>query len=200
MSTATLVIFVGCATAPVKYTDVQDGNWRAKALIKDKEQAKSYIVYLNLNLKRDANTRMDVSNALGGGVASVVADNKEVRYILIDSKRFYFGTPQPGVMRPILAVPFDPRWLQNIMFETPLSEKSWTCSKDSDGFLQDCLDAVTGVKIIWSARQGPKKTILIEHPKASVQINVQSFKPKVEERENLFTLEPPNGFQKLRVR
>lgn len=199
-SAAIIFVYVGCASAPVKYADFGEGNWRAKALIKDKEQSKSYIVNLNLNLKKDAGTRMDVTTTLGGGVASLVADGKEVRYVLIDSKRFYFGSPQPGVMRPILAVPFDPRWLQNILFETPLSEKSWTCSKDSQGFLQDCVDSVTGVKITWSQRQGPKKTILIEHPKASVQINVQSFKPKVEEREGLFTLEAPAGFQKLRVR
>lgn len=190
----------GCASAPMKFADVNDANWKAKALIKDKEQSKSYIVNLNFNLKKNENTRMDVTTTLGGGVASLVADNKEVRYVLVDSKRFYYGSPQPGVMRPILAVPFDPRWLQNILFELPLSEKTWTCTKDGNGWLQECQDSATGVKITWSQRQGVKKTILIDHAKATVQINVQSFKPKVEERNNLFTLEAPQGFEKLRVR
>lgn len=184
----------------MKFADVHEANWRAKALVKDKEQSKSYIVNLNFNVKKNENIRMDVTTTLGSGVASLVADNKEVRYILLDSKRFYFGQPQPGVMRPILSVPFDPRWLQNILFEIPMEEKSWTCTKDGAGLLQECQDAVTGVRITWSQRQGAKKTVLIEHAKASVQINVQSFRPKVEERTNLFTLEAPQGFQKLRVR
>lgn len=143
---------------------------------------------------------MDVTTTLGTGVASLLVDNREVRYVLFDSKRFYYGTPQVGVMRPILAIPFDPRWLQNILFDTPIPEKSWTCSEDSSHLLKECADAVTGIKITWLNRSGSKKTVLIEHSKASVQINVQSFKPKVEDRKNLFSLEAPEGFQKLRVR
>lgn len=179
--------------------DIQEGHWKAKALIKDKEQSRSYIVNMNLNAKRDDNARMDVTSALGTGVASLVLDAKEVKYVLFDSKRFYFGQPSAEVMRPILSIPFDPRWLHNILFEIPLPEKSWTCVK-TDGWLSECKDSVTGVKVSWSARQGPKKTILIEHTKASVQINVNNFEPKVEDRKNLFVLEAPNGYQKLRVR
>src|SRR4051812_36588867 len=113
-----------CASIPQKYAGVQEGQWKAKALIKDAEH--SYIVNLNLNVKKGEATRMDVTTTLGTGVASLVADNKDVRYTLYESKRFYFGSPQPGVMRPILAIPFDPRWLQNILFDTAIPEKSWT--------------------------------------------------------------------------
>ncbi len=183
----------------MRFNDVQEGRWRAKALIKDKEQSRSYIVNMNLNAVRALRARMDVTSALGTGVASLVQDEKEVRYVLFDSKRFYFGQPSADVMRPILSIPFDPRWLHNILFEIPLPEKSWTCVS-SDGWLNECKDSVTGVKVTWSARSGQKKTILIEHPKASVQINVSSFEAKVEDRKNLFVLEAPQGYQKLRVR
>ena len=190
----------GCSSAPMKFGDVKDGNWKAKALIKDKEQSRSYIVNLNFNVKRDEAARMDVTTTLGTGVASLLVDKKEVRYLLFDSRRFYFGSPQPGVMRPILSIPFDPRWIQNILFDIPFAEKSWTCTKDENDTLQDCQDSVTGLKITWSGRQGAKKTILLEHAKASVQINVQSFRSKVEERKNLFSLEAPEGFKTLRLR
>jgi hypothetical protein len=195
-----LAFIAGCATAPLKLNDVQEGNWRAKALIKDIEQSRSYIVNLDFNLKRDRVARMDVTTTLGTGVASLLVDSKEVRYALFDSKRFYYGQPQPGVMRPILSVPFDPRWIQNILLDIPIADKSWTCTKNEMGFIQDCQDAVTGTKISWKSRQGPRKTVVIENAKASVQINVQSFKAKVEERKNLFTLEAPDGYKKLRVR
>lgn len=194
-----ILMLAGCATAPVRLDGVREGHWKARALIKDKEQARSYIVNMNLNAIRGAQARMDVTSALGTGVASLVLDEKEVRYVLFDSRRFYYGQPTADVMRPILSIPFDPRWLHNILFEIPLPEKSWTCVS-SGGFVSECKDSVTGVKVTWSARQGPKKTILIEHARASVQINVQSFEPKVEDRKNLFVLEAPQGYQKLRVR
>ena len=195
-----LLLAIGCQTAPVRMTGVQEGHWKAKALIKDKEQSRYYLVNLKFNLVSDQRALMDVISTLGTGVASLVMREKEVRYILLDSKRFYFGRPQPNVMRPILALPFDPRWLQNILLEEPFKEKSWSCTSKKGGLLESCTDSVTGLKITWSARQGSKRTIFVEHAKASVQINIQSFEPKVEDRKNLFVLEAPAGFQKLRVR
>lgn len=199
---ACAVFFVaGCVTAPpVKMNTITEGQWRAKALIKDKDQSRSYIVNLNFNAVRDEYARMDVTSTLGTGVASMVLTPKEVRYVLLDSKRFYYGAPQPDVMRPILTMPFDPRWLHNLLFEEALPDKSWVCSRDSAGELDTCTNSTTQTTVTWSGRRGEKKTVLIDHPKASVQINVQSFKPKVEDRKNLFSLEAPEGYQKLRVR
>lgn len=184
----------------MKMDKVLEGNWKAKALIRDKEQSRSYIVNLNLNAVRGTKTRMDVTSALNTGVASLVSDDKEVRYILFDSKRYYFGKPQVGVMRPILSIPFDPRWLQNMVFDLPITEKSWSCTTSSSGLVETCTDAMAGLKVSWSQRVGPNKTITIEHSKATVQINIQSFKSKVEDRKNLFALEAPEGYQKLQVR
>lgn len=190
-----------CATTPaVKLNNVTEGQWRAKALIKDKEQSRSYIVNLNFNAVKHERARMDVTSTLGTGVASLVVEPKEVRYVLFDSKRFYYGQPQVDVMRPILSLPFDPRWLNNLLFEEPIQDKGWTCEKDKDGGLASCRDAVSSTVVSWSSRAGEKKTLLIEHAKASVQINVNTFRPKVEDRKNLFVLEAPEGYQKLRVR
>ncbi len=196
-----LVVFLSaCASQSLKLDGVNEGNWKAKALIRDKEQSRSYIVNLNFNLVRGQRSRMDVTSALNTAVASLLTDDKEVRYILFDSKRFYFGKPQADVMRPILSIPLDPRWIQNLLFDIPIGEKSWSCTQDSAGLVQNCTDGATGLKVSWSQRLGPKKTITIDHPKAMVQINVQAFKSKVEDRKNLFTLEAPEGYQQLRVR
>lgn len=198
--TGSIWLLSGCVTAPMKMDKVVEGNWKAKALIRDKEQSRSYIVNLNLNAVRGSKTRMDVTSALNTGVASLVSDDKEVRYILFDSKRYYFGKPQTGVMRPILSIPFDPRWLQNMVFDLPITDKSWSCTTASSGLVDACSDSLTGLKVSWSQRMGPNKTITIEHAKAMVQINIQSFKSKVEDRKNLFALEAPEGYQKLQVR
>lgn len=190
----------GCAKAPVRSGNFSEGNWKAKALVKDKEQSRSFIVNLNFNAIKNEKARMDVTSTLGTGVAALVVEPSEVRYIIVDSKRYFYGQPQPDVMRPILAVPFDPRWLHNLLFEIPIQDKSWSCTQDRKGWLKECQDSVSGARLTWSARTGAKKTLRIDHEKASVQINVLSFKPKVEDRKNLFLLEAPEGYQKLRVR
>lgn len=190
----------GCQTVPTKYDNVTEGNWHAKALIRDATQGRSYIVNLNLNVIKAQKTRMDVTTALGTGVASLTVDDREVKYILVDSKRFYFGNPNAEVMKPILAIPFDPRWIQIVLLDEPITEKGWTCSKDDHGLMKECKFPTADLTVTWSARKGDRKTILIHHTKASVQINVTSFKPKVEDRANLFTLEAPEGYRKFRVR
>lgn len=169
-------------------------------MIRDKEQARSYIVILNFNAVKDERARMDVTSTLGTGVASLVVAPTEVRYVLLDSKRFYFGSPQLDVMRPILAIPFDPRWLHNILFDMPIEGSDWSCQRGEADFLKECVNSKVNLKVSWSARSGERKTVFIEHPKAEVQINFQSFQPKVQDRKNLFVLEAPEGFQKLRVR
>ena len=194
-----VMMLAACAGAPLKYAGVNEGHWKAKALIKDLDQSRSYIVNLNLNARREGYARMDVTSALNTGVASLVASPKDVRYLLFASKRFYYGTPTADVMRPILALPFDPRWLLNLLFETPIKEKGWTCVTSGD-WLDSCREPGLGLKVTWSARRGAGRTIFIEHSKATVQLNVLSFEPKVEDRKNLFDLEAPAGWTKLRVR
>lgn len=195
-----LLLLAACQSAPKFDANVREGQWRAKALIKDREQSHSYLVYLDLNLVRDQRARMDVTTGLGTGVASMLVDAHEVRYLLVDSKRFYYGVPQPGVMRPILAIPFDPRWLNNVLFEEPITDKGWTCARGDGDLLSTCENPNAGLKITWSNRHGDKKTVLIEHDKASVEIKVTSFRPKVEDRKNLFVLEAPESFKKFHVR
>lgn len=200
LTSASLCLLTACASKPVRLTDVKEGNWSAKALIKDKDANRSYIVYLNFNAVKNEHARMDVTSSIGTGVASLVTDPKEVRYVLLDSKRFYYGEPQPDVMRPILALPFNPMWIHNILFEDAIVDKGWACERDGEGWLASCRDAASNTKVTWGQRNGPTKSVSIEHPRASVQINIQQFRPKVESRPNLFTLEAPAGYQKLKVR
>jgi len=193
------VFFAGCGTGPLNYDNVTEGNWKAKALIKDREQNRSFIVNLNFNAIRDKKLRMDVSTALGGAVAVLTSNEKEVRYVLVDAKKFYYGSARPEVMRPILSIPFDPRWMHNLLFDTPITEKGWSCENEGK-YLKKCSDPTLGVVVTWSQRVGERKAIQIEHKKASVQINVLSFQAKVEDRKDLFELKAPASFEKLNVR
>ena len=142
---------------PTKMNEISEGQWRAKALIKDIEGSRSYIVNLNFNVKRGEAARMDVTTTLGTGVASLLVDKNEVRYVLFEAKKLYYGVPQAGVMRPILSVPFDPRWINNVLLDLPIEEKGWTCVRDNGGFLQQCENSASGLKVTWSGRLGAKR-------------------------------------------
>jgi hypothetical protein len=196
------VVLAGCASKKekVELAQIGEGNWKAKSLITEKDSNRSNIVYLNFNAVRDQSARMDVSSSLGTGVASLVVDPKEVRYVLFDQKRYYIGAPQADALKPILALPFNPKWIHNILFEEAFTDPAWACTRDKAGLLSSCQDAASGLKVTWGARNGPTKSITIDHPRATVQINVQTFKPKLEERKDLFVLNAPSGYQKLRVR
>lgn len=196
---AAVLFFSGCATAPVSYDKFQEGNWKAKALVKDRDQNRSYIVALNFNAVRGKQVRMDVSTTLGGPVAALASDQKEVHYLLVDVKKFYYGSTRPDVMRPILSIPFDPRWLHNLLFEIPFTDKGWTCQNDGK-YLAKCSEAGTGLTVTWASRVGERRTIQIEHKRANVQLNIQSFQAKVEDRKDLFDLKAPSAFEKLNLR
>lgn len=196
---ALVLSLIGCKSAPpVVLNDVSEGHWRAKALVRDKDQGRSFIVNLDFNALKSGTTRMDVMNTLGTGIAALVVNPQEVRYVLLEQKRYYIGPPTAESLRPILALPFDPRWISNLLFDQPLT--GWTCARDTAGMLESCREPKSETVVTWSNRQGEKKTIAIEHPRASLQINVSAFQPKVEDRKNLFLLEAPAGFQKLRVK
>lgn len=195
-----ILFLVGCASAPMKMSDVKEGNWQGRALVKDKEHSRTFIVNLDFNAIHRESLRLDVSSTLGQPVASIVTTNKEVRYFTADNKKFYVGTPRPEVLKPILAIPLDPRWLQNILFDEAPTGNGWSCQNDSAGFVSECRLPSMNLTIAWSNRKGAYKTVAISHPRADIQLNLRSFTPKVERMDHLFDLQAPSGFQKLRLR
>lgn len=194
------LLMAGCTSAPMKMTDVKEGNWHARALIRDKDHSRTFIVNLDFNAIRNQSLRVDVSSTLGQQVASLVVNGKDVRYFTTDNKRFYVGTARPEVLRPILAIPLDPRWLQNVLFDEAPKTAGWTCQNDAQGFVSECRYPATNLKIAWSNRKGESKSVEITHPRAEIQLNVRSFTAKVEKMDHLFDLQMPEGYQKLRLR
>lgn len=197
---STLLILAGCQSAPQKMDTVKEGEWMARALVQDKKHAHSFIINLDFNAIRDRALRLDVTSTLGQPVASLVSTPAKVSYVLFRSKSFYSGKPSPRALKPILAIPLDPRWIDNILFEKPFDAKSWTCTKDDQGFLKECDDSVTQVQVKWNSRSGERRTVDINHSAAEVQINLHTFRPKVQDRENLFKLKAPKGFKRFILR
>lgn len=169
-------------------------------MIKDKEKSRSYIVLLDFNAVKNQAIRVDATSTLGQHVASLVSTNSEVRYYTADSKKFYVGTPRPDVLKPILVTPIDPRWLENILFDEPISASNWTCTNGEDKLVSECRDDASNLIVRWANRKGSSRTVAIIHPKAEIQINVRGFTPKVESIDHIFDLQTPDGYQKYKIR
>lgn len=192
------LILAGCASAPVRYDQQGEGQWQAKALIRDTRAGKSAIVNLDVNAVKNEKLRMDVTAAMGHPVASLVMDGDKMTYVLMETKEFYSGAPTESAMKPVLQAPIDPKLLYNVFFEIPIEDKSWSCTKDKNGFLVECAKANGDVIIQWTERKGRRKLVKLEHPRGVMQINVSSFQPKVEARAQLFELNPPKTFKQVR--
>lgn len=191
----TSVVLAGCQTGPLRYSQEAEGQWQAKALVRDKSAGKSVIVHLDVNAIQSQKLRMDVTAALGHPVASLLLEGESLTYVLMESKQYYKGQPSSQAFRPVLSIPFDPRLLYNAFFDLPVEEKSWSCTKDKNGYLLECRDGVTNMVMKWSDRHGRRKLIHVEHPQGTVQIHVNSFQPKVEAK---FELIPPKSFKAIR--
>ncbi len=190
----------GCSSAPFRMSNVTEGNWTGRALVKDKEHSRSFIVVLDFNAVKNESIRVDVSSTLGQHLATFVLNGTEVSYYTSDSKRFYTGSPRPEALKPILTIPLDPRWLQNVLWDEPIVARNWSCTDGDDKLVAQCKEKTKDLTIAWANRKGSNKSVDISHPKGEIQINLHSFTPKVESREGLFALEPPQGYQKVRLR
>lgn len=194
-----LVLLSGCMSAPMKFDKQAEGQWQAKALVRDKRAGKSAVVSLDINARQaDQKLRMDVTAALGHPVASLVLSGDQMTYVLIENKQYYKGNATASALKPVLSVPLDPKLLYNVMFDVPIEDKSWTCTKDNKGYLSECKDVAGEMTIKWSERKGRRRLINLDHSSGSIQINVSSFQPKVEDRAQLFELNPPKSFKSLR--
>lgn len=195
-----LMVIVGCQVSPTRYDSISEGQWDGRILIKDKKQNKSYIVSVDINAVKDEKIRLDVTAALGHPVATLVVDGDKTQYILFEKKAYYEGRTQPKVLAPILSLPMDPRVLNHILFDREFRGSGWSCRRDEDDFLKSCENEKMDLEIDWVERKGRRKTVKIEHPRASLQLNLNTFQPKVVEKRDLFSLTKPPGFNAYKVR
>jgi hypothetical protein len=185
---------VGCQ-GPLKYSKEKQGQWQAKALVRNKKESQSAIVNLDVNAVQKEKLRVDVTAALGHPVASLVLDGDKLTYVLIESKQYYQGQPTAAAIKPILGVALNPSLLFNVFFDLPIEDKSWSCTEDKKGFLTECRTDAADIAIRWGERHGRRKLVTIENPTGLVQINVSSFQPKVGAN---FELTPPKSFRAIR--
>ena len=165
--------------------------------MKDNKKHRSFILYLKANAIRDEKMRLDLTSSLGGHVASLVLTGNDLKYVLVPQKRYFEGSSRAESLRPVLSMPLDPRWLYDIFFDQPIRSPGWSCSSENT-LVKDCQNPDLGLKVSWSERMGAKRTVVVDHEMGRLQMNFQNWKPDLDRRANLFALETPSGFQKIK--
>lgn len=189
-----------CQTKPIRYDDKKEGYWQSKVLIKDKRQNKSYIVHVDMNAVMGESLRLDVTNPIGGHLASLVLSDDEVKYLLLKQKKFFLGKPTPTALQPLISIPLDPVLLYNILFDKPIAQEGWACQKSADEFLSSCHSEKEQISMKFSDRVMDRKIVHIDHPKAHLQMNFVTYESQVQQKKNLFSLDAPKDFQVIRLR
>lgn len=193
------VLLASCTTTPTHFSQLQEGQWRAKVLIRDKARNKSHIVYVDVMAVRPEKLRMEVTSPIGIHLASFAMNNGKVEYLLTRRKEFYRGRTSSENLQEVLQMPIDPRLLTKILFDEDLSGQGWQCKRDKKGFLSACEDDGQDLKLTWSNRERSRRTITFFTPKARVQMLLKGFKAKVEAKGNLFRLQAPKNFKVRRI-
>lgn len=168
--------------------------------MRDLKQNKSYIVDIDLLAVRPDKLRMDIATPAGFSVATFTMNAKEVRYALAQSKEFFAGKPGDNVLKPIIPIAVDPRALLDIIFDHDPAVVGWSCKRDKDNFINECVNSKSNVKVSVADRELHRKNLFITAPSSSVQMNFKGFQPKVQWDEGKFRLDPPSGFKSYTVK
>jgi hypothetical protein len=191
---------ISCATKPVDFnSEKREGQWEAKAQIKNLENGKTNTVSLDVVSQKDEALRMEVTGTMGVSVASFLLKGSDVAYEIHAQKRHISGPASEKALQPLLNISVDPRWLYSVFFDEPVTAKDWTCEMGPDQLVGSCERSVEPVKIQWLDRQGERKRVIISNAKFELQVLVKNFETKVQSPERAFRLESNRNYKRYKL-
>jgi hypothetical protein len=194
------ILFTACASKPVAFnSEKREGQWEAKAQIKNLENGKSNTLSLDVASEKDQALRMEVSGTMGVSVASFLLKGSEVSYEIHTQKKFISGPASERALKPLLNISVDPRWLYSVFFDEPLTGKNWNCKLGADQLVESCQRLEEPMKIQWLERHGERKRVVISNPKFELQVLVKNFETKVQSPETAFTLVSHPSYKRYKL-
>lgn len=195
-----LFLLCGCATTPRNFSQIDQGMWQAKVLVRDKQADHSGIVNvaikaMNAPAVSARKLRLDITSAMGTYLGSVAINGRHMDYLSVDNRTLYHTVASARAMRVILKVPVEPNLLFDILFDHAPTAGGWQCAKDKYGYPQTCANKRSQLKVTWLSRNGDSRTIEIDHPTAQVQMNLFNFKNQIAGAKSAFTLKAPHSFK-----
>ncbi|MCB0412292.1 MAG: hypothetical protein KDD22_07185 [Bdellovibrionales bacterium] len=197
-----LLIFGGCQSAP-KITELGgEGVWSGTAQIKDLKTNKTRSLNLEIYAIKGSESveqklRLEGSAFMGTPVIALVADPQNTTFVLFQSKAYYDGPTSAQVFKPLLHLPLHPSWVVNLLFAEPFRGHGWSCSFDEKKSIRKCQQKESHLEASWKTNEVAERKIQIHHPKAEINLTLKMTQPKVEDKEQVFTLHPPTSFRRL---
>lgn len=160
-------------------------------------QGKSYLLIMKVNAIIDERLRADLSSTLTGSVASFVLTGDQLNYIVVPQKKYYEGPSRSQNLLGISPIPFDPKWLYNILVNRPFVERDWACQTNRKGALESCRNLKMNIQVTWDGEGASSKSVKIEHDRGSLQMKFQSFQTQLDDLPGLFSLKAPASYKKI---
>ncbi len=179
--------------------NVQQGQWEARVLVKDKKASKTYLVNIDFVSIRPDKLRMGISLPIGTSLAAIALNGKNLDYVVIRKKLYYSGPVNSSSFNKILNIHLDPRFMLNILYDEPIKSAGWICEQDKNNFVSECLKKSENLKITWAHRKAKEKNVSIEHPDFSLEMEFHKFSPLQDTaiKNKIFTIAMPDGFHKI---
>lgn len=194
------MIFCSCATkSVVREAAKTQGHWETKAQVKDLKNQKTNFLQIDFVAIRPDKLRAEVTGTLGVSVATLTLNKGQIQMANHNQKKYYSGKISDRVLSSIFGIHLDPRILLFALFDEPLPEKSFQCSLDAQGLVQECKGKQMDLTLRWSERNGELKRVVISRADFEVQILVKDFTTKVQESVDLFKIEPPAAYKSYQL-
>ena len=188
------MFFSGCVTGPKDFKTLKQGQWEARALIKDKVNSKTYVAILNIYAIRDKSLRFDLVSPLGDHLGTLIVNEDKVTLLNVGSRMAYTGKASRSSKLPLINIPIEPENLQAVVFNMPMSGAGWDCQYN-DTVVSECLNKKTKLKVEWDRRSDGKRTVTLEHKTGSMQINFKKFQNNLDDNVR-FALKIPKSFNR----
>lgn len=185
---------MGCATQSVPYNqEKKEGQWEAKAQIKDLKNSSANTVSLEVMAIKDRALRLEVSGTMGIQVASLLMRDSSINCLIHTQKKAYIGEASERSLRHILKMDIDPRWLYSMFFDEAI--EGWHCRGEP---IEKCTRD-DGMTIAWTERDGEKKRMTVNSEQFQLQILVKNYMTKVQSPEKAFKLAVPDSYKKYKL-
>jgi hypothetical protein len=188
------IFLVSCSTTTIRQDQAVKGEWEARVLVRDKKQAKTFIVNADFFAEKPGHMRMDITTPLGMHVASIALNDSKMTYIVPQKKAFYEGQPTSQAFAKTLNFALDPKLIMNVLFDQPVDGKGWTCQMDGS-VVSEC--SQNTFKISWADRKSKGKTVVINHAQYQIELKFHNFKVPDSLKPEMFTIKKPEGFTRV---
>lgn len=211
------VLQAGCVTTveqtyePKKPAPISDfGQWRGQGTatkMKSTESGKkteNWTIGLEIVSRTPGFGRIEVSGAMGIYGGTIAWTESETRILLPSQKKFVIAPNSPRAFQSILPMEVSPDEIEAILFDRDfdrdqLKRRGITCKQSNAGKpIKESCTSETGFSIDRTRGYEVTSFEIKSNDGSRLKMNLKPVRSKVEERAELWSLEPPRGFKVIR--